>query len=80
MSVLQVHNGGKKMTNKLTEGEKEILDAIMEQNHRLVALEEWKHKSEMQARQVQAYLNSLSDVPNDDLLEKQIKNWVRSID
>lgn len=48
----------------LTPGEKEILDAIREQNLRLVALEEWKFKCDAQSKQVDSYLKSLSPLMN----------------
>ena len=46
--------------SKLTAGEKEILDAIREQNLRLVVLEEWKMMCDAQGKQVEAYLESLN--------------------
>ena len=49
--------------SKLTAGEKEILDAIREQNLRLVVLEEWKNECDSQSKQVHDYLESLNEEP-----------------
>ena len=45
----------------LTPGEKEILDAIMEQNIRLNALEEWKAVCDRQAADITKYIESLTE-------------------
>lgn len=45
--------------SKLTPGEKEILDAIREQNLRLKALEDWKYDCLQHGKQVEEYIKSL---------------------